>query len=120
MTTIAWGPLGRAPLWRAVMHLAALEAKESPRAARYVPTEPADAVRTGPADAVRTEPADAVRTEAPGRVRTAHEPPAATRAPEIGPARTVRPPRPRTAAHHAARMPRNPPPQEPGTVRAPA
>ncbi|SCE03443.1 hypothetical protein GA0115251_13646, partial [Streptomyces sp. TverLS-915] len=73
MTTIAWGPLGRAPLWRAVMHLAALEAKESPRAARYVPTEPAGGEGTEPAGAVRTEP--------PGRVRTAHEPPAATRAP---------------------------------------
>ncbi|MGW3487944.1 hypothetical protein [Streptomyces sp. NPDC001054] len=106
MTTIAWGPLGRAPLWRAVMHLAALEAKESPRAARYVSTEPAGGEGTAP----------------PGRVRTAHEPPAATRAPEIGPARTVRPPRPRPAAtaHHAARTPRNPPPQEPGTVRASA
>ncbi|WP_435193624.1 hypothetical protein [Streptomyces sp. NRRL F-5630] len=100
MTTIAWGPLGRAPLWQAVLHLAALEARQPPRAAQHAREEPT------------------------GTARTADESRSATalRAPEIGPVRAARPPCPRTAgtAHRPARVAGNPPSREPGAGRSPA
>ncbi|WP_030995026.1 hypothetical protein [Streptomyces sp. NRRL F-5630] len=108
MTTIAWGPLGRSPLWQAVLHLAALEARQPPRAAQHAREEP-----TGTA---RTEPADTARTAHESRSATA------PRAPEIGPVRAARPPCPRTAgtAHRPARVAGNPPSREPGAGRSPA
>ncbi|MFJ4437150.1 hypothetical protein [Streptomyces sp. NPDC088923] len=109
MTTIAWGPLGRGPLWQAVVHLAALEAREPVRAAEPVRAEPVRAAEPVCA-------AEAVRTGPPGAVRAVPLGAAAPRAPEIGRAHAARPPRPRTV-HHPARTARKQPPQEPGTVR---
>jgi hypothetical protein len=114
MTTIAWGPPGRSPLWQAVLHVAAVEAREARTrdgsrtgTAGPVRAEPATAVRTGPEAVRRTEPAAAAPARPPAPARAAPAP-AVPRAPEIGPAPLGRAPRPRTplVLPHPARGPR--------------
>ncbi|EDY44264.1 hypothetical protein SSBG_02378 [Streptomyces sp. SPB074] len=74
----------------------------------------ADATPTDPANVPRQAPASAPPTGHGSR--TAHGPCAVTavRAPEIGPARTSRPPRPRSTAAHRPAPPRKEPPKGSG------